>query len=286
MIIVCKQVVHATCILGKKIGAAFFSLSRTFTICLHSRWFVSLMMSLFNYVGTMVSFFFFFVGYLIPIDIELASLLCVLSSKTILSNPIDIAIIKRTMFGRFASRVAKNMPKDTPPPTVLSSLPASPGDNKTYATTNVREHDSNCPDPLGPVNNPPIGKKKIVHPEIQRGTCDKVDCKGKDCGPLPTPTATSAPCGETVKKFEGVAHLTSGNPSVPQGKVVNLDPTTNAVGALKMQNAVFYDNPHNTSPTPESFPIQGQATGKGTDYIHDQKNPHRIATIVNETKNK
>ena len=86
--------------------------------------------------------------------------------------------------------------------------------------------------------------------------------------------------------MESVAHLTSGKPSISHGKVVNLDPNTNAVGAAKPQNIVFYEQPHSTSVTAESFPIQGQSTGKGTDYIHDPKNPHRIATVITETKNK
>jgi hypothetical protein len=73
---------------------------------------------------------------------------------------------------------------------------------------------------------------------------------------------------------------------VSHGKVVSVDKNSNMVGQAKPQNAVVYDTPHATGHTQEAFPIQGQSTGKGTDYLHDSTNPQRLAVIIKETKNK
>ena len=70
---------------------------------------------------------------------------------------------------------------------------------------------------------------------------------------MPTPTANTAPCGETVTNLEAVAHGTSGNPVINTGKVITVDPNTNFIGAAKQQNAVVYNTPHSTGVTQKPF---------------------------------
>jgi hypothetical protein len=65
-----------------------------------------------------------------------------------------------------------------------------------------------------------------------------------------------------------------------------VDPAANMVAVKKPQNAVMYNKPHSTGVTPEAFPTSLKSIGKGTDFIHEPNNPHRIATIIQETKNK
>ena len=207
----------------------------------------------------------------------------------------DSLFFDTTLFSGVAAKIAKmsgeNVVKNSSK--VLGTQLTKDNDNsshtssKSYATHNVRQPDPNSVDPQAAVNNPPVNKggSTFQHPEFVRGTCDQSDCKGQDCGPL-LPGTTTASCGETVKNLESVGHGTSGNPSVNTGNVVNIDPNTNFVGATKQQNAVIYNTPHSTGITPEAFPTPGNPTGKGTDFLHDPNHPHRVTTIIEETKNK
>ena len=154
--------------------------------------------------------------------------------------------------------------------------------SKPYVTTNVCEPDKNATDPQAAVNNPGV---PFQHKEIQRGTCPQPDCKEQDCGPL-LPGNNHASCNNDVTTVESVGHATSGNLNIPTGKTIPLDTNVNMVGQYKQQNFFVYNIPHSTGITPEAFPTPGNPTGKGTDFLHDPNHPHRVAAVIQETKNK
>jgi hypothetical protein len=126
----------------------------------------------------------------------------VLQSKTFLLVGSNIKIVKRTMFSRIAKRggqaAAQNLPKETvSSSTILTKNQKLPQQDqgKGMATINVRNHDSNSPDPQANTNNPGCAPGGKPHPEVVRGICNQSGCKEQ-------------PCGEKVTKLEGVAHMT------------------------------------------------------------------------------
>ena len=251
-------------------------------------------------IRNLFNFFFFTTkigNNILPVKVY--GFLLIILFSYIYSTFFDQSLIFETaMFSNIATKAAKrgaekigqNAPK------VVSStklMPDSPNQNPStsaqpYATMNVWEAEKTPNDPQASVNNPPVNKggQIIQHSQFVRGTCEEEDCKEQNCGPLPTPTANTAPCGETVTNLEAVGHATSGNPNINTGAVHTLDPLENFVGQKKPQNAVVYNTPHSTGVTPEAFPTPGKSTGKGTDFLHDPNNPHRVSKIIDETKNK
>ena len=192
------------------------------------------------------------------------------------SNYTIIRTIKRNMLSRSFFEVGTKVTSTTKvlTPSITKVI------KRNEANFSGNQPDYNNPDPQASQNNPAGGPQNQKHAEIHRDTCPQQDCNEKNCGP-------SVPCGPIVET-KAVGHFTSGTPNIPasEGKIVPLDQTTNIVGQNKTQNVKFYKTPHNTPNTPEAFPSPGQPHGKGTNYIHDPANPHRMIAIIQETKDK
>lgn len=92
------------------------------------------------------------------------------------------------------------------------------------------------------LDNNPFKKNKFRHNEVQRQECDVTNCNTKDCPKI---------CGNPTAR-KAVAHITHGqsSPNETDKKTYTVSPT-DLDGKNKQQNAVVYDNAHNTSATPE-----------------------------------
>jgi hypothetical protein len=209
-------------------------------------------------------------------------------SLVYLTLPLKIKVINRSMFSKIfkktADKAGKNLPSTGSISTSLSNPVGKPSQGeKGCATFSANEPDANPPNPvLANHNNPSVnqGGNTFQHIEVHRETCGgNPDCKKVICG-------SDQPCDNQGSR-EVVGNFTTKYPNNAPGTVINIDTTTNIFGDSNTpQNFVSYTTPHETNVTPEAYPIKGQTTGKGTDYLHDPQNPQRLAAIIEETKNK
>ena len=139
-----------------------------------------------------------------------------------------------------------------------------------YATRRVCKGEKHPTDPNALQNNPyvPLKNKLIRHQEITRQECnDDIDCKEKSCTTL---------CSTAKGPKKAIGHLTHGTPQNPYAKTIEKLDSVDAQGNNKDQNAVFYENAHNTGSTVTE-------NVQATSYINQKHIANKI--IKHEDKN-
>lgn len=123
-----------------------------------------------------------------------------------------------------------------------------------YAVYTINDHDKNSPDAKASTNNPPVGKKKMVHKEVHRARCHIPGCTGTFCIGL---------CGEP-QDTKAIAHVTHGQPPANEANKTTVQAMKGQDfngNKNKDQNLVFYDDAHNVGQTP----IDANMTSKLSD---------------------
>lgn len=183
---------------------------------------------------------------------------------TVVTKPIKIKIIKRTMFGKAAAKTAKEVSKHAENPLTPGSRNLSYSVRETNVMTTTHEQSQ---------VNPILGKridKTFQHNTYSENICDQSNCENKLC---------KTPCGPIIESTD-VAHGTH-QPAFPTARFLS---KTDLENNNRPQYGVFYEKGVPNKDTQGKTTDQAKTAQLNKDHEHLSNVHMHVKTSVKKEK--